>query len=94
MPRWGLLVEPPIGQNDVDTIEVLAEVDGTREEALTLLAEHVETYQPTHPRSPRGRRLYRTYDGWLLVIAGSWSSRLYPCRFRVCELVWDSGDRA
>ncbi|MBC3981772.1 hypothetical protein [Streptomyces buecherae] len=94
MPRWGLLVEPPMGQNDIDTIEVLAEVDGTREEALTLLAEKVETYQPRHPRSPRGRRLYRTDDGWLLVIASSWSSRLYPCRFRVCELVWDSGDGA
>lgn len=83
-----------MGQNDIDTLEVLTEIDGTREDALALLGEQARTYQPRHPMNPHRRRLYRTDDGWLLVTQSSWSSKLYPCRFRVCELVWDSGDES
>lgn len=90
LPRWGLFVEPPVGKDDIDTLELLAEVEGSREEALEHLRNWVVQYKPKYPMRPRRQRLYRMDDGWLVINEGSFGRRYYPCRFRVCELVWDS----
>ncbi|NEB39315.1 hypothetical protein [Streptomyces sp. SID14515] len=91
MPRWGLIVEQNLGfggQRRVWSADVLGHVDGTREEALEALRVRAETYAPTHPFSPRRRRIYREQDGFLLVLDGSWQS--FHCRFTVAEQLLDS----
>ncbi len=91
MPRWGLVVEQNLGfggQRRMWTADVLGHVDGTREEALEALRVRAETYAPTHPFSPRRRRIYREQDGFLLVLDGSWQS--FHCRFTVAEQLLDS----
>ncbi|MCT2590586.1 hypothetical protein LHJ74_11820 [Streptomyces sp. N2-109] len=89
MARWGLLVHKDLGGNVPGLVEVLDEVDGTREEAEERMRHHIRYYNPRHPTSPKRKRLYRTADGWLLVGDGAFG-RSYPYHFRVCELEWDS----
>lgn len=91
MPRWGLVVEQNLGfggQRRVWSADVLDHVDGTREEALEALRVRAETFVPTHPYSPRRRRIYREQDGFLLVLDGSLQS--FHCRFTVAEQILDS----
>ncbi|MFB7198389.1 hypothetical protein [Streptomyces sp. NPDC056240] len=90
MATWGLIVEMTVGTGERKHIEasVLAHVEGTREEALAELGEWIGRYTPEHPRSPKRSRIFRTADGYLLVVDGAWQS--FSSRFTVAELVKDS----
>ncbi len=92
MPRWGLVVEQNLGygrQQRVWAAEVLAHVDGTREEALAALRRRAQWFEPLHPANPKRRALYRSGDGFLLVLDGMLQD--FHCRFTVAELLFDSG---
>lgn len=92
MPRWGLVVEQNLGfgrQHRVWSAEVIAQVDGTREEALVALRQRAENFEPVHPASPKRRALYRSQDGFLLVLSGAMQD--FHCRFTLAELLFDSG---
>ncbi|MFF1400364.1 hypothetical protein ACFVZD_42190 [Streptomyces sp. NPDC058287] len=90
MATWGLIVEMTVGTGERKHIEasVLAHVEGSREEALAELGEWIGRYTPEHPRSPKRSRIFRTADGFLLVVDGAWQS--FSSRFTVAELVKDS----
>ncbi|WP_431985539.1 hypothetical protein [Streptomyces griseoflavus] len=87
---WALVVETTqgIGQRKHTVARVLAQVEGSREEALAELERQARGYVPEHPGSPRRRRLLRTADGFLLVVEGSWQT--FASRFTVGELLADS----
>ncbi|MFE4970738.1 hypothetical protein ACFRAR_01310 [Kitasatospora sp. NPDC056651] len=58
MARWALVVEETVGTGQDRTwgSKVLAEVEGTREEAVEELKRLVPSYTPHHPfHSRRGR---------------------------------------
>ncbi|MEU6660197.1 hypothetical protein [Streptomyces sp. NPDC046821] len=90
MTTWGLIVETTVGMGERKHMEasVLAHVEGSREEAMAELERRAWRYIPEHPRNARRRRAYRTADGILLVMDGSWQS--FSTRFVVAELVGDS----
>ncbi|MFD5122968.1 hypothetical protein [Streptomyces sp. NPDC058385] len=90
MATWGLIVEMTVGTGERKHMEasVLAHVDGSREEALAELGEWIGRYTPEHPRSPKRTRVFRTADGFLLVVDGAWQT--FSSRFTVAELVKDS----
>ncbi len=90
MARWALVVEETDGTGDhrLWAPRVLAEIEGTREEALTELKRIVPGYRPQHPMTDRQRTLMRDGDAYLLISRGS--MRDYHCVFRVWELLWDS----
>ncbi|WP_327284549.1 MULTISPECIES: hypothetical protein [unclassified Streptomyces] len=91
MTRWGLLVEQNLGSGSthrVWTAGVLGHVEGTREEALEELRRQAETFEPMHPRQVRRRVVYRTGDGFLVVLEGSWQD--FHCRFSLAEQLSDS----
>ncbi|MFG3365521.1 hypothetical protein ACGF0K_11110 [Streptomyces sp. NPDC048156] len=90
MATWGLIVEMTVGTGERKHVEasVLGHVEGSREQALAELAERIGRYTPEHPRSPKRSRIFRTADGFLLVIDGAWQS--FSSRFTVAELVKDS----
>ncbi|WP_406109006.1 hypothetical protein OG698_40085 [Streptomyces sp. NBC_01003] len=90
MATWGLIVEMTVGTGERKHMEasVLGHVEGSREQALAELAECIGRYTPEHPRSPKRSRIFRTADGFLLVIDGAWQS--FSSRFTVAELVKDS----
>ncbi|MFI1416807.1 hypothetical protein ACH4VX_02275 [Streptomyces sp. NPDC020731] len=87
---WALVVETTqgIGQRKHTVARVLAQIDGSREAALTELERQARGYVPEHPASPGRRRLLRTGDGFLLVVEGSWQT--FASRFTVGELLADS----
>lgn len=87
---WALVVETTqgIGQRKHMAAEVLAHVEGSREEALAELERRARGHVPEHPSSPRRRRLVRTGDGFLLVVDGAWQT--FASRFTVGELLADS----
>ncbi|MFI8485189.1 hypothetical protein [Streptomyces rubrogriseus] len=89
-PAWGLVVETTMGTGERKHTEaqVVAHVAGSREEALAELERRARSYSPTHPLSPRRRRLLRVGDGFLLVVDGAWQS--FVTRFTVAELLTDS----
>ncbi|WP_186777184.1 hypothetical protein [Streptomyces salinarius] len=89
-PTWGLVVETTLGTGERKHTEaqVVAHVTGSREEALAELERRARGYSPTHPLSPRRRRLLRVGDGFLLVVDGAWQS--FVTRFTVAELLTDS----
>lgn len=88
--RWGLIVEETegVGNGRTTTTNVLEEVTGTREQAMTRLQALARSHQPSHPSNASRTRLYRTDDGYLLVSEGA--MRNYGCRFSVAELLYDS----
>ncbi|MFD8777727.1 hypothetical protein OHU25_10595 [Streptomyces sp. NBC_00117] len=90
MATWGLIVEMTVGTGERKHMEasVLTHVEGSREEALAELGEWIGRYTPEHPRSPKRSRIFRTADGFLLVIDGAWQT--FSSRFTVAELVKDS----
>ncbi|WP_406339201.1 hypothetical protein [Streptomyces sp. NBC_00649] len=90
MATWGVIVEMTVGTGERKHMEasVLAHVEGSREEALAELGEWIGRYTPEHPRSPKRTRIFRTADGFLLVIDGAWQT--FSSRFTVAELVKDS----
>lgn len=90
MARWAVVVQETdgIGDDRLWSPKVLAEVEGTREEALAELKRIVPTYEPQHPFSPRQRTLLRDGDRYLLIARGS--MRDYHCVFAVWEMLWDS----
>ncbi|MDT0405853.1 MULTISPECIES: hypothetical protein [Streptomyces] len=87
---WGLVVESTVGTGERKHTEaqVVAHVEGTREEALAELERRARAHVPAHPLSHRRRRLLRDGDGFLLVVDGAWRSFL--TRFTVAELLEDS----
>ncbi|MFC7829997.1 hypothetical protein [Streptomyces sp. NPDC057375] len=89
-PTWGLVVETTLGTGERKHTgaQVVAHVTGSREEALAELERRARSYSPTHPLSPRRRRLLRVGDGFLLVVDGAWQS--FVTRFTVAELLTDS----
>ncbi|MFE2987536.1 hypothetical protein [Streptomyces sp. NPDC059262] len=90
MATWGLIVEMTVGTGERKHMEasVLAHVEGSREEALAELGEWIGRYTPEHPRSAKRSRIFRTADGFLLVVDGAWQT--FSSRFTVAELVKDS----
>ncbi|WP_416873111.1 hypothetical protein [Kitasatospora sp. SC0581] len=90
MARWALIVEETVGTGHDRTwgSKVLAEVEGSREEAVEELKRLVPSYTPQHPFNSRRRTLLRDGDTYLLVSQGS--MRDYHCVFKVWELLWDS----
>ncbi|MEU3227003.1 hypothetical protein ABZ695_28095 [Streptomyces sp. NPDC006976] len=87
---WGLVVETTVGTGERKHTEaqVVGHVTGPREEALVELERQARRYSPTHPLSPKRRRLLRVGDGFLLVVDGAWQS--FITRFTVAELLEDS----
>ncbi|MGW6786705.1 hypothetical protein [Streptomyces sp. NPDC054987] len=90
MTTWGLILETTVGFGERKHTEayVVAHVEGSREAALAELERRARAYSPEHPRSPRRRRLFRSGDGFLLVIDGAWQS--HATRFAVAELMDDT----
>ncbi|GAA2609377.1 MULTISPECIES: hypothetical protein [Streptomyces] len=90
LPEWGLVVETTVGTGERKHTEaqVVGHVSGSLEEALGELERRARSYSPTHPLSPRRRRLLRVGDGFLLVVDGAWQS--FVTRFTVAELLEDS----
>ncbi|WP_274563060.1 hypothetical protein [Streptomyces spiramyceticus] len=71
MARWGLLLDKPARHGEYIPLELLATVDGTREDAEAHLRELVRLYRPKHPMQPKRTRIYRTVDGWVLIGDGA-----------------------
>ncbi|MCX4806933.1 hypothetical protein OG594_35830 [Streptomyces sp. NBC_01214] len=92
MTTWGLVLETTVGLGERKHTEayVMAHVEGPRETALAELEKRARAYSPEHPRSPKRRRLFRSDNGFLLVIDGTWQS--HATRFSVAELM-DDNDR-
>ncbi|MCC3769485.1 hypothetical protein, partial [Streptomyces sp. UNOC14_S4] len=67
---------------------VIAHVEGSRDEALRELEKRAWSYEPVHPYNPRRRRLFRTADGYALILDGAWDD--YVTHFTVAELLYDS----
>ncbi|MFX0574994.1 hypothetical protein [Nocardia nepalensis] len=90
MPRWALVVEETTGSGDHNrwSPRVLAEVIGTREQALAKLTSLISTFTPQHPKLPGRRILLRDGDSFLLIASG-WAED-YHCVFRVWEVVSDT----
>ncbi|MCM9083059.1 hypothetical protein L1606_34105 [Streptomyces spororaveus] len=90
MTTWGLVLETTVGLGERKHTEayVMAHVEGPRETALAELEERARAYSPEHPRSPKRRRLFRSDNGFLLVIDGAWQS--HATRFSVAELMDDT----
>ncbi|MEV7777210.1 hypothetical protein [Kitasatospora sp. NPDC088351] len=90
MARWALVVQETegLGNDRIWGPKVLAEVEGTRAEALAELKRLVPAYTPQHPFNSRRRTLLRDGDTYLLICQGS--MRDYHCEFTVWELLWDS----
>ncbi|MFD6230271.1 hypothetical protein ACFWFZ_25885 [Streptomyces sp. NPDC060232] len=90
MTTWGLILETTVGFGERKHTEayVVAHVEGPREAALAELERRARAYSPEHPRSPQRRRLFRSGDGFLLVIDGAWQS--HATRFAVAELMDDT----
>ncbi|NHI10047.1 hypothetical protein STPH2_5414 [Streptomyces sp. KO7888] len=76
------------GERKHTEAQVVGHVNGSRQEALAELERRARSYSPTHPLSPRRRRLLRVGDGFLLVVDGAWQS--FVTRFTVAELLEDS----
>lgn len=94
MPHWGLIVEQNIrgdgSPQDKRWIGYqLDSVEGTWEQAMQQLLEHVWHFRTRNPTNPRRRRVYREPNGFLLLVAGKTSD--YHARFSVCELLCDTG---
>lgn len=89
-PTWWLVVETTVGTGERKHTEaqVVAHVEGTREEALAELERRARSHVPTHPLNHRRRRLLRDPGGFLLVVDGTWRS--FITRFTVAELLEDS----
>lgn len=87
--QWSLIVEPVVHSKALEVVKVLEDFTGSRAEAVARLREHVRHYTPRHPLNPRRTRVYRTDDGFLMLVEGSFN-KTYPHRFRVCLLEWDS----
>nr|WSW42435.1 hypothetical protein OG296_04445 [Streptomyces sp. NBC_01001]WSW63123.1 hypothetical protein OG513_33640 [Streptomyces sp. NBC_00998] len=90
MTTWGLVLETTVGSGERKHTEayVMAHVEGPRETALAELEKRARAYSPEHPRSPKRCRLFRSGDGFLLVIDGAWQS--HATRFSVAELMDDT----
>ncbi|MFB7471986.1 hypothetical protein [Kitasatospora sp. NPDC056184] len=90
MGRWAVVAQETegLGDNRIWGPKVLAEVEGSREDALDELRRIVPAYTPQHPFNGRRRRLYRDGDDYLLITQGS--MRDYHCVLTVWELLWDS----
>ncbi|MGY0021370.1 hypothetical protein [Streptomyces sp. cg35] len=90
MTTWGMVVETTVGTGERKHLEgrVIGHMEGAREDALSELERRASAYQPTHPLSPKRRRLYRHGDGFLLVVDGAWQS--FTTRFTLAELLYDS----
>ncbi|MFK0235368.1 hypothetical protein [Streptomyces vinaceus] len=90
MTTWGLVLETTVGSGERKHTEayVMAHVEGPRETALAELERRARAYSPEHPRSPKRRRLFRSRDGFLLMIDGAWQS--HATRFSVAELMDDT----
>lgn len=88
--RWAVVVQETegVGDDRIWGAKVLAEVEGSREDALAELRRIVPTYTPQHPFNGRRRRLFRDGDSYLLITQGS--MRDYHCVFKVWEMLWDS----
>ena len=91
MPTWGLIVETTTGTGDRKRWlgDVLAQVEGTRGEALAELERRCRQYRPAHPRKPQRTRLFRDGEAFLLVSDGVQGT--FHTRFTVAELLLDSG---
>jgi hypothetical protein len=66
----------------------LGDFDGTHEEAMALLLERAKKFRPEHPRIQKRRMIYRTTDGYLVLVKGA--TETFHLRFSVAELVHDS----
>jgi hypothetical protein len=88
--RWGLFVEETVGSGEGRhcEVELLGQVDGSREDALRALEETALRFKPSKPFSVRRRLLYRTQDGFLQTNEGVTTT--YHCRFTAAELISDS----
>ncbi|GAA0690935.1 hypothetical protein GCM10010193_51650 [Kitasatospora atroaurantiaca] len=87
MARWAVVVEENMA-NGIWSPRVLAEIEGTREDAVAELKRIVPDFTPTHPMTAKQRTLYRDGDRYLLVSRGAMHT--YHCVFRVWEMLWDS----
>ncbi|MBT2383900.1 hypothetical protein [Streptomyces sp. ISL-11] len=90
MTTWGLLIETTVGSGEYKRPagSVITHVDGSRDDALRELETRARSYEPQHPMNPQRRRLFRTTDGYDLIVDGQWTSFL--TRFTVAELLADS----
>lgn len=84
MARWAVLVQMPAQHNERDRIAVLAEFEGTREQAEAEMLRQVDGYHPRRPVTPRGSVVYRVPEGWLMLVRGAFN-RDYPYRFTLAE---------
>jgi hypothetical protein len=86
MARWGLIIErmQGVGNSAAWEHRVVKHCDGTREQAMEALQALAMRYAASHKRA----RLYRSDDGFVLVVFGWLGDRDY--RFSVAELVWSS----
>jgi hypothetical protein len=91
MPTWGLIVETTFGTGDRKRWrgDVLAQVEGTREEALVELEKRARQYRPAHPLKPQRTRLFRDGEAFVLVSDGTLGT--FHTRFTAAELLHDSG---
>ncbi|MBF6134516.1 hypothetical protein IU501_16080 [Nocardia otitidiscaviarum] len=93
MPRWAIVVEQTtgFGDNKIWSPKVLAEVVGTREQAVAKLSELVGKFVPDHPKLVSRRTVLRDGDNYMLIARG-WSDDFH-CLFRVWEVLSDSEEQ-
>ncbi|WP_371677803.1 hypothetical protein [Streptomyces sp. NBC_01276] len=91
MATWGLLLERNIGERQGLTwsVGVMEHVEGTREEALALLRERVDGFDPGLFQAVRRRVVYREGDGFLVIVEVRFGWHRHY-RFRAVEVVSDS----
>ncbi|MCT2591268.1 hypothetical protein LHJ74_15365 [Streptomyces sp. N2-109] len=86
---WALLVEETRGSRErFWASRVLGQVEGTREEAMTVLRAEALQFKPKHPKSVLRRRLFQDADGFLMLLEGA--TQDFHCRFTLSELVYDT----
>ncbi|MGW1074484.1 hypothetical protein [Streptomyces sp. NPDC002537] len=90
MATWGLIVETTVGTGDRKHTSGtdMAHVEGSRDDALREPEARARRFTPQHPLNQRRLRLFRTTDGFDLIVDGAWDGRL--TRFTVGELLHDS----
>ncbi|MGW4773761.1 hypothetical protein ACWEO2_37705 [Nocardia sp. NPDC004278] len=78
MPRWTIEVEQTTGSGDLErwSPRVLAEVVGTREQAMAEMTALIPGFTPPHPKRPGRRAVLRDGHTYLLIASG-WADDIW-----------------
>ncbi|GAB3449572.1 hypothetical protein [Actinophytocola sediminis] len=83
---WYVLIEETVGFGNDKNWLLSGQIPATdRDHAHEIAQHYARTYRPRHPRTSRGRSVYRVSEtSWLVGVRGA--SRTYPFRISIAQL--------